>query len=234
MVGPIDTSFDFATDTPPGKDPDALSPTLRRYHRMLWSKPLPSGEIFDLDPTVRGEYLVHRSSRGEFRLTSDAITTNLVHKAGRVIQQIAPEVRPADLGYTMGSAILFPGVRINGKQNLNGARGFHPSIADRFDLTLECIRRHYAGEDNKLADVLQRYSDFFGLFGDFSGYVDFWLLQDLVEDDGATIRFFHHFDDFRTPAVPRTVDDYIAYVEASNDFIRRRNRRIDDFVRGMA
>ena len=38
----IDTSFDFRTDAS-GKDPDAYSPTLRQYHRLLWSKPLPSG-----------------------------------------------------------------------------------------------------------------------------------------------------------------------------------------------
>jgi len=39
----IDITFDFRSDTPgyPKKDPDALSPTLRRYHKLLWSKPLP-------------------------------------------------------------------------------------------------------------------------------------------------------------------------------------------------
>ena len=37
----IDITFDFRTDTPTGTDPDALSPTLRSYHKFLWSKPLP-------------------------------------------------------------------------------------------------------------------------------------------------------------------------------------------------
>jgi hypothetical protein len=36
----IDTSFDFRIDSA-GRDPDKYSPTLRRYHRLLWSKPLP-------------------------------------------------------------------------------------------------------------------------------------------------------------------------------------------------
>ena len=31
----IDVTFDFRRDTPEGGDPDALSPTLRRYHRLL-------------------------------------------------------------------------------------------------------------------------------------------------------------------------------------------------------
>lgn len=129
----------------------------------------------------------------------------------------------------MGSSILFPGNRIDGKPTINGARGLHGSIADRFDLTLECIRRHYLGERSPLAEVLSRYGDFFELFDDFAGYVSFFLLEDLLEPDGA-IRFFHHFDDFSTPAVPRTVDSYLDYVNASNAFIQARNRRIDAFV----
>ena len=38
----LDINFDFRSDTPgyPKNDPDALSPTLRRYHRILSSKPL--------------------------------------------------------------------------------------------------------------------------------------------------------------------------------------------------
>jgi len=59
----IGTSFDFRLDAG-GKDPDSYSPTLRRYHQLLWSKPLPGGAFFDLD-FVDG-YLHHRSDLGEF------------------------------------------------------------------------------------------------------------------------------------------------------------------------
>ena len=31
----IDTTFDFRTDTPPGKDPDTFSPPLRKYHHFV-------------------------------------------------------------------------------------------------------------------------------------------------------------------------------------------------------
>jgi uncharacterized protein DUF6994 len=34
----IDVTFDFRSDTPRGRDPDARSPTLRSYHQLLWSK----------------------------------------------------------------------------------------------------------------------------------------------------------------------------------------------------
>lgn len=71
----IDITFDFRSDTPgyPNKDPDAVSPTLRRYHKLLWNKPLPSGGMFDLVDTTPGVYLHHCSQLGEFRLASDTV-----------------------------------------------------------------------------------------------------------------------------------------------------------------
>jgi hypothetical protein len=75
QLGPpsIDITFDFRTDTPPGKDPHAFSKTLRRYHKLLWSKPLPCGVRFQLDDTTPKSYLHHRSEAGEFFLSSDAV-----------------------------------------------------------------------------------------------------------------------------------------------------------------
>lgn len=66
--------FDMFSDTPPGKDPDKFSPTLHRYHRHLWSKPLPDGTPFTLiDDRPRG-YLCHSSTLGTFDLSSDAFS----------------------------------------------------------------------------------------------------------------------------------------------------------------
>jgi len=45
----IDIAFNMFSDTPEGKDPDSFSPTLRSYHKRLWSKPLPNGICFNLD-----------------------------------------------------------------------------------------------------------------------------------------------------------------------------------------
>jgi hypothetical protein len=110
------------------------------------------------------------------------------------------------VGYTIGGMMVFPGNKVDGKQTINGARGFTRKIADRMDLTLECIRRHYLGEPSPLGETLQRYADFFALFGTFPGYVEFFLLQDLVTNDYADIRFFMPFDDFMTPSIPKTLD----------------------------
>ena len=68
----IDITFNVFSDTPEGKDPDSYSPTLRKYHQILWSKPLPNGDNFSLDlDTAR--LLHHKSELGEFFLSSDQI-----------------------------------------------------------------------------------------------------------------------------------------------------------------
>src|SRR4051812_47418677 len=54
----IDISFDFQSDTPQGEDPDALSPALHNYHQFLWSKPLPSGAMFELHDARPRRYLI--------------------------------------------------------------------------------------------------------------------------------------------------------------------------------
>ena len=50
----IDTTYDVRLDTPKGKDPDSCSPTLRRYHQLLWSKELPCGQRLELNDKLIG------------------------------------------------------------------------------------------------------------------------------------------------------------------------------------
>jgi hypothetical protein len=227
----IDITFDFRSDTPPGRDPDTLSPTLKRYHKLLWSKPLPSGALFELDDTTPGEYLHHLSRLGEYFLTSDAVVPSFTREVrlGHIINRIPrAELDEVNrIGYTIGGMMLFPGNRVGRKMTINGARGFHPRIKDRFDLTVECIRRHYLDERSPLSETLARCAEFFGLFGDFQGYVDFLLLQDLVTDNYSAVRFFTPFQDFTTSPLPNSVDAYRAYRQLAIAFIEARNRRID-------
>ena len=90
----VDITFDFRSDTPPGKDPDVLSPTLRRYHKYLWSKPLPSGVVFELVDTTPGIYLHHRSHLGEFWLASDSVIPTFRKEAriSHILEQIPEEL----------------------------------------------------------------------------------------------------------------------------------------------
>jgi len=232
----IDTTYDMRTDAR-NKDPDTHSPTLRRYHRLLWSKPLPSGVTFTLDDTTPGAYLHHRSGVGEFFLSSDSVMPTFSHWVA--MQSIIQQLPEADIeafgtiGYTIGGMMIFPGNRVDKKQTINGARGFNRRIADRFDLTLECIRRHYLGQSSPLADTLHRYRDFFTAFEDFSGYVDFFLLQDLVTSGRGQVDFFMPFDDFKPPAVPRDVATYQEFRRRSVRFIAARNRRIKGWAVGQ-
>jgi len=228
----IDVNFDFRSDTPIKKDPDTSSPSLRRYHKILWSKPLPNGDFFELDDTTPGAYLHHQSALGEFFLASDAVipTFRKEPRLFHILNAIPVDEREdfMRIGYTIGGMMIFPGNRINHKMTINGARGFHPRIKDRFDLTVECIRRHYSKERSPLRDPLDRYAEFFSLFSDFHGYVDFFLLQDLVNDDCTTVKFFMPFDDFRTGPVPGSAGAYRAYRELAMEFIKLRNNRILD------
>lgn len=226
----VDTNFDFRTDAS-GKDPDIHSATLRQYHRRLWSRALPNGSLFHLQDTTPGVYLHHRSDLGEFFLSSDSVipTFSRWHSLKHLIALFPEEENEAfrRIGYTMGGMMIFPANRVDGKQTINGARGFTRQIADRFDLTLECIRRHYLNENSPLGATLARYREFFALFSDFRGYVEFFLLQDLISDDDSSVKFFMPFDDFKTPSIPKTVSDYTRYRERSIAFVKARNLRID-------
>lgn len=227
---PIDVTFDVRSDSN-GRDPDRYSPTLRRYHRQLWSKELPNRAAFELTDEWPKGYLKHSSDLGTFWLASDTILRTFGNhlKMRPIIEQVPEEDREEfwRRGYTIGGTLVFPGNRIGRKFTINQARGVHPQIQDRIDLTLECIRRHYEGGTSPLAEVVARYSDFFALFEGFKGYVDFFHLQDLVTEDYTAVRFFLPFTEFRvTPALPQDLAEYEAFRAAMLEFIDARNARI--------
>jgi hypothetical protein len=227
----IDTNFNFYSDSN-GGDPDSTSPTLRQYHKILWSKPLPNGKLLELRDDKNGAYLYHQSELGDFFLGSDAITHSYKnHKRKKwLTDQIPTEVN--DLyctGSTIGSYLIFPNRRIDGMQTINQARGVNRFIDDRFDLTLECIRLFYSGEKSPLYDTLLRYEDFFYLFDDFLGYVHFFLLDDLL-DENNKIGFYLPFDDFNSPPLFSDVDQYRFYKKRVMDFIKSRNKRIENYA----
>jgi Family of unknown function (DUF6994) len=122
--------------------------------------------------------------------------------------------------------VVWPGNQIDGKWTINRARGCTGRIADRFDLTVECVRRHYEGDTtHPLADAFGRYRDFLDLFGSFAGYVDFWLLDDLVDTDGG-VKLLLPSENFTRPSIPRSLADYLAFCERTIEFVTARNERI--------
>jgi hypothetical protein len=226
----IDITYDFRTDTPAGKDPDTWSPTLSRYHQFLWSKELPIGKLFDLTCSKAPFYLHHNSELGELWLSSDSVVPTF-----RWVSHIKEMTSDEELeefiriGYTIGGMMIFPAVQVERKWTINQARGCLRKISDRFDLTVECIRRHYTGGRSPLSEVLVRYTDFFDLFGDFRGYVDFFLLQDIVSKDYTAVKFFSSFVDFDGSPVPDNKATYHGYRQLAIEFLVARNQRIQDW-----
>ncbi|MEI6749429.1 MAG: hypothetical protein WCM93_09735 [Bacteroidota bacterium] len=227
----IDTKFNVHSDAQ-GGDPDITSPTLRLYHKILWSKPLPSGQIFELTNIKSGAYLYHKSELGEFFFGSDSITHSYRHHKRKewLTKQIQNEVNELyETGSTVGSFTIFPNNRVDKKHTINQARGVNSFIDDRFDLTLECIRQYYLGQESPLYCTFLRYKDFFDLFESFAVYVKFFLLDDLV-DENQKIKFYLPFDDFKTKPIFSDIDEYLIYKKGVMNFIESRNKRIETYA----
>jgi len=223
----IDINFNVYSDAK-GRDPDSTSPTLRKYHKELWSKPLPNGKHLELSDTHKAAYLYHKSELGEFFLGSDAITHSYKNHKRKywLITQLQSEVDELfNIGSTIGSYTIFPNNRIDGKHTINQARGVNRLIDDRFDLTLECIRLFYLEQKSPLYDTLMRYKAFFDLFENFIGYTHFFLLEDLL-DENDRIKFYLPFDDFKTRPTFSNTNEYLLYKSRVLEFINSRNEKI--------
>ena len=228
----IDITFDFRTDSA-GKDVDIASPTLKRFHQLLWSKDLPSGEKMYLRDEVKSSYLVYKSKDKIFYLSSDSISNSYrnTKKLSYLLVGLEDEVqRFQQIGNTIGGYIIFPSKSEEKGMSINQSRGFSQIISDRFDYTLECIRLHYLGESNPLAEVLTRNSGYFKLFGSFIDYVKFFLLDDLVNSSFDSVAFFIGSKDFKDWGLPKNKDEYLQYLESSMAFTKMRNLRIRNWA----
>jgi hypothetical protein len=233
----VDIEYDFRTDSH-GDDVDKHSATLRKYHKILWSKPLPCGKIFSLDDSRKDAYLYYKAGTQEYFLSSDSIvhTYSQWKRTETIIKQI-PEneiIEFLNIAYTIGGYIIFPGNKINNLATINQERGTNQRIDDRFDITLECIRRYYNNETSPLGETLKRYNNFFELFNDFKGYCDFFFLQDLTINNYTEIDYFLPFNNFEKNQYPKTVEDYYVYKQNSIKFNKNRNKRIQDYIKSIS
>jgi len=224
----IDTTYNFQSETDP-LDADRYSSRLQEYHRILWSKQLPNGDYFELTK-ISENRLYHKSELGEFYLASDrAIAT---FSGWRKMEPIISKIPKNKLNSfiniteTIGGIMIWPSNRVDGKQTINGARGLNRKICDRLDLTIECIRRYYLNLESPLYETLKRYDDFFKLFNDFKGYINFFHLQDAVSSDYSNVKIADPFNNFETAPLPSSVDEYLEYMEVTESFVKARNRMI--------
>lgn len=233
--------MDFASYYTGGGDPDQTCERLYLWHQALCARPVDGVGQFKVEVTYDYAYGLRLCTENgaAFRLGSDGIipTWSTPGWTCRFTPQLVAEIEQDKddffrLASTIGGYVLFPR---NGKgqtgQTINQARGVHGQIADRFDLTLECIRRHYLDPklESPLAHRLNYYGDFFALFGDFDSYVRFFLLDDLVTPDRDGVWSLLNGEvvtDFPLPAYATTPRDYATFRENSIRLVRSRNERI--------
>lgn len=238
----IDTSYDFTSELPDywpgfwdrksglgegGCDPDCDSPTLQKYQCILWSRCLPNGFVMELKKGKDTSYLTW----GNVKYGSDSIIATFRYQRYRkIIEQvmkIVPDYKAyfeeiIHKSYTIGGEIIFP----KHKGSMNQERATNKLISDRWDLTLECIRRYYANEDSPLSETIERDRDFFDQFIDFKGYVDFFFLQDAVADDYSGVNIWCGDASFERDGLPETLDEYFAFIDNELSFLEKRNARL--------
>ena len=227
----IDVQYDFQFDSA-GGDPDSASSTLKAYHQALWSKHLPNGGMLSLT-TANCSYLRY----GDMYFGSDSITASFRYKRNEeLLSRVAQKVSPFSdyiedylhKAYTIGGEIIFPKHR----GSINQSRGCSRRICDRWDLTLECIRRHYAGEQSPLTDTLLKDKGFFDLFVDFKGYVEFFFLQDCVDEE-YNVKLWLDTPLFADNPMPKSVDEYLQWIDSQLEFVKNRASRISEYCRSI-
>jgi hypothetical protein len=234
----IDTKYSFRKDTPYPKDIDTRSKCLQDYHYKLWNdKPLPNKDLFEIEKISKNGCLLFTGKNKEKNYSSDTIFQSFRNfkSMKKTTEGFADVIdkKIMETDTTIGGYILFPSNKIDNKQTINSTRGFKYKwlIGDRFDLTIECIRRFYKdgyrSKNNPMLETLNRYKEFFDLFIDFKGYVEFFYLEDLVEDYDK-VKFFTDFKDFGlTSPFPKNKQEYFDYLTKMEKFIKKRNLRID-------
>lgn len=222
----IDIEFDFRLDSKCG-DPDTDSLKLYEVHKFLWSKELPNGKTFSLEIKGGSYGRLLLKNNLIMNMSSDGMCPHFDGKYRNIFSGWLREVEREEFKQkvrTIGGHIIFPAHKKNGF-TINQARGVSRIICDRFDLTLECIRRFYRDKESPLSRILLNYKDFFDLFVDFNGFIDFFHLNDFINQE-YQIEFSIPFDNFSRPPLPQIVDEYKRYKDHTIDLINKRNERI--------
>lgn len=245
----IDVNFDFTSDTPGywdgywdrndgiggcgSRDPDAYSRTLQAYQIELYSRRLPNGENMTLSAGDEPGVMTWNG----IRYSSDSILASFRYKNNR--EQIGEVYERLDnyktyfedftrRSYTIAGEIIFP----RHWHSINQERGTSRYIRDRWDLTLECIRRYYRGEVSPLHDTLCKDKGFFDLFVDFRGYINYFFLNDCVSSDYDSVNIWTENFDLGEDALPVSIDEYFRFIDNEMDFLENRKARIHKYVTG--
>lgn len=237
-----------------GWDPDRKSKSLAETHAFLWSGKTGNTQNPDikLDLNVVGrKNFILNDKKTSILFSSDTLINSFKWKRTKetVLRPLINELGSdkyhemqeafTKKAYTIGGMIIFP--QRKAENSINRQRGFDTLIADRVDLTIECIRRYFFNETNPCrflsSSVLEKNGDFFRLFGTgfdgFKAYIDFFFLNDIVSPDYKKVRSFIGTKEFleqdafsTSPSYPKNKEKWIQWKENAVDFIDKRNQRI--------
>lgn len=139
---------------------------------------------------------------------------------------------------TIGGFMLFP----RHDCSINQARGMSDRIQDRFDLTLECIRRMYENgfftNTNPLFGISKEDKEFFEMFGSFENYAKFFCLNESWVEKGKVLNLLYDDEnkdksgrnvktldewDFSQEPLPRDSDEWWTFYRNIMDRLKERN-----------
>ena len=193
-------------------DPDQKSKKLYRLHEFLCN-------LQGLKMSIsENNYCELVTDDKKIRLSSDSIMSIYWHWSGKgypyknmqeIIEKISSELQRENeynkhdnpikefiksylqKANTIGGFVVFPKHYL---PTVNTERGRSGKIRDRFDLTLECIRRayqygdFYCEDDNPLFGLPEEDKEFFRMFGSFENYIRFFCLDDWVDKKYTAVR----------------------------------------------
>jgi hypothetical protein len=218
------------------KDVDAASPRLYCCHELLWSGELPNGEnlrlVFCRESDNR---FMLKDENFPLPLTSDTISRSH-SKLDNLLQSGVISKEEAN-GYlrasrSIGSFLIWPirGDKGNPWNTVNIVRA--RTVNDRIDLTLWHLKNCYEknwGEDERdelgkpigLYKTFKLYRSWFELFKTFKGFVDFFHLQDFVNEGDYSVQLFAE-----TTAIRMGSDLELKYVRWLLDKISARDEKL--------
>ena len=223
------------------KDPDIFNIDLRDCQQWLYSRDklcLHKGKNLEYDylfletpcyMRIASDCIINMNENyREYKQTNEQHLSNTSDYFRGLYQKYV------DSAYTIGGEIIFP----KRLYSINVIRGQNTKIKDRFDLTLECIKRFYASIDNPddgiidnpLYETLDQDRAFFSLFDGFRDYVNFFFLDDLVKNDNVKFYFGEYDDDvFNHSALAWNQSEWEQMLENQLKFLDARNTRIHKF-----
>lgn len=208
------------------KDPDKVSKKLYEYQKRIWSRKLPNEEMCNINVNKNGGeyYLNFNIGKDTIRVGSDYIGPSATGAFKKKID--SDKVGEYILNCrTIGGHIFWPKCR----GSINQKKAY---VNDRMDITLCELKDYYLkpNYDNclyskPLRNAFSRQKKWLQKFGNFEGFVDFFLLKGSFVDENYNVIMFAPVEK-NNGFIPT---DYNLFMENNKEAIKLRNYKIEKF-----